>query len=93
MAVDIALDQPKDAGTLDGAPVTVGFTGKERKGVLTVPVNALLALAEGGYGVEAVEPDGGTRLLKVELGMFAGGRVEVTGDGVTEGLKVGVSKA
>ncbi|MFI1580369.1 peptidoglycan-binding protein [Embleya sp. NPDC020630] len=91
--VDIALDQPKDAGTLDGAPVTVGFTGKEKKGVLTVPVNALLALAEGGYGVEAVEPDGGTRLLKVELGMFANGRVEVTGDGVTEGLKVGVPKA
>ncbi|WP_406293161.1 peptidoglycan-binding protein [Embleya sp. NBC_00888] len=91
--VDIALDQPKDAGTLDGAPVTVGFTGKERKGVLTVPVNALLALAEGGYGIEALEPDGGTRLLKVELGMFANGRVEVTGDGVTEGLKVGVPKA
>ncbi|MGC0419752.1 peptidoglycan-binding protein [Embleya sp. AB8] len=91
--VDIALDQPKDAGTLDGAPVTVGFTGKERKGVLTVPVNALLALAEGGYGVEVVEPDGGTRLSKVELGMFANGRVEVTGDGMAEGLKVGVPKA
>ncbi|MET7304150.1 peptidoglycan-binding protein [Embleya sp. NPDC005575] len=91
--VDIALDQPKDAGTLDGAPVTVGFTGKEKKGVLTVPVNALLALTEGGYGVEAIEADGGTRLLKVKLGMFANGRVEVTGDGVTEGLKVGVPKA
>ncbi|MFI6986747.1 peptidoglycan-binding protein, partial [Embleya sp. NPDC050154] len=91
--VDIALDRPEDAGTLDGAPVTVGFTGKERKGVLTVPVNALLALAEGGYGVEALEPDGGTRLLEVELGMFADGRVEVTGDGVIEGLKVGVPKA
>ncbi|MGW1998567.1 peptidoglycan-binding protein, partial [Embleya sp. NPDC001921] len=91
--VDIALDRPKDAGTLDGAPVTVGFTGKERKGVLTVPVNALLALAEGGYAIEALEGDGGTRLLKVELGMFANGRVEVTGNGVTEGLKVGVPKA
>jgi peptidoglycan hydrolase-like protein with peptidoglycan-binding domain len=71
------------------ATVTVGFTADRREDVLTVPVAALLALAEGGYGVEVV--DGATtRYLRVETGLFADGRVEISGAGVTEGLTVGV---
>ena len=68
----------------------VTFVADERKDVLTVPVAALLALAEGGYGVEVVE--GGTRPAScaVETGMFADGRVEVTGDGIAEGMTVGM---
>ena len=51
----------------------------ERKDVLTVPVAALVVLREGGYGVEVV--DGGTsRYVAVKTGLFADGRVEVTGD-------------
>jgi hypothetical protein len=30
--------------------------------------------------------------VRVEVGLFAGGRVEVSGDGVTEGLPVGVAE-
>jgi peptidoglycan hydrolase-like protein with peptidoglycan-binding domain len=74
----------------DQATVDVTFTVSERKNVLAVPVAALLALAEGGYGVEVVEADGSTRIVRVETGLFSGGRVEITGDGLTEGMTVGV---
>jgi hypothetical protein len=49
--------------------------------VLAVPVTALVALAEGGYGVEVVDSRG-SRLVGVEIGMFsdADDLVEVTGD-------------
>jgi multidrug efflux system membrane fusion protein len=61
----------------------------EREDVLTVPVAALLALREGGYGVEVVEGTS-TRIVAVDTGLFAGGRVEVTGEGLTEGMTVGM---
>ena len=51
--------------------------------MLAVPVEAVLALAEGGYAVEVV--DGATtHLVGVELGPFVDGQVEVVGD-VAEG--------
>jgi hypothetical protein len=87
--VEITLDHPKTAGRLDGAPVTVGFTSATRKGVLAVPVNALLAAADGGYAVEAVS---GT-LIPVRLGLFAEGKVEVSGTGLTEGMRVEVPRS
>ncbi|MET9617922.1 peptidoglycan-binding protein [Kitasatospora indigofera] len=84
----VALDKPEDAGTLDGAPVTVGFTSRSRKDVLSVPVNALVALAEGGYAVEVVEAAGSRRLIGVKPGLFANGRVEIGGEGLREDQKV-----
>ncbi|MDG4857672.1 peptidoglycan-binding protein [Streptomyces sp. T-3] len=73
------------------AAVHVDFTAEIRKDVLTVPVAALIALAEGGFGVEVVKGERST-YLPVSTGLFADGRVEISGDGVTEGLKVGVPK-
>ena len=87
--VTIKLGDPKAAGGLRAAPVAVTYTGEQRKNVLTVPVPALLALAEGGYGLQVVE--GGTaRYLAVKVGMFAGGRAEVSGAGLTDGTTVGM---
>jgi hypothetical protein len=72
----------------DQATLTVGFTASERKGVLTVPVAALLALADGGYGVQVL--DGATpELVPVRTGLFASGRVEVSG-ALSEGTTVGM---
>jgi peptidoglycan hydrolase-like protein with peptidoglycan-binding domain len=79
-----------DQSAVDGfdlATVGVTFTVAERKDVLTVPVAALLALAEGGYGVQVVH-DGATRVIAVETGLFSGGRVEVSGGGIAEGMIV-----
>jgi peptidoglycan hydrolase-like protein with peptidoglycan-binding domain len=90
--VQITLDHPNAAGRLDGAPVTVGFTRATRKGVLAVPVNALLAAADGRYAVEVVS---GTRrwTLPVRLGLFADGKVEVSGRGLTAGTRVEVPRS
>ena len=77
--------QPKDA--LDDSPVTVNLVTNRAKAVLTTPVNALLALAEGGYALEKVNADGTTTLVKVTTGMFANGFVQVTGN-VSEGETV-----
>ncbi|NUT21794.1 MAG: peptidoglycan-binding protein [Hamadaea sp.] len=81
-------DQGK-LGGLDEAPVVVSITSAKAENVLTVPVAALVALAEGGYGVQVVE-GAGSHYVAVQLGMFADGRVEVTGDGLSEQTKVGV---
>ena len=90
--VYITLDKPRVAGKLDGAPVTVGFTSATRKGVLTVPVSALLANSDGTYAVAAV--DGGRHwTIPVKLGVFADSQVEVSGSGLAPGMKVEVPKA
>jgi peptidoglycan hydrolase-like protein with peptidoglycan-binding domain len=91
VAVTVAIADQKALGPLDAAAVDVRYTAKQRKDVLTVPVGALLALAEGGYGLEVVAgPGQGRHVVPVTVGMFAGGRVEVSGDGLAEGVAVGV---
>ena len=87
--VTITVDEAKAVAGLDQATVDVGFTASQRENVLTVPVAALLALAEGGYGVQVVE-GAATRIVAVGTGMFATGRVEITGDGIAEGMTVGM---
>jgi hypothetical protein len=66
-------------GDLDQAPVDVELESDRAAGVLAVPVDALLALADGGYALQ-VERPGGPELVAVEIGTFVGGLVEVTGD-------------
>jgi peptidoglycan hydrolase-like protein with peptidoglycan-binding domain len=87
--VTVALGDKKALASLAEASVDVTFTVSERKDVLTVPVAALLALAEGGYGVQVVDGKK-THIVAVETGLYADGRVEVSGDGLTEGTTVGV---
>ena len=83
----VSLDDPRATGRLDQAPVNASITTEVRRGVPAVPVNALLALAEGGYAVE-VERDGHRELVGVQTGLFAGGQVEVTGAGLRAGDRV-----
>jgi multidrug efflux system membrane fusion protein len=87
----ITLTDTKAAAGLGSAAVDVTFTAAERKNVLTVPVAALLAATDGGFAVQVV--DGGTtRQVPVRTGLFADGRVEITGEGLAEGMTVGVPK-
>ncbi|MFF5301841.1 hypothetical protein ACFY5F_20985 [Streptomyces sp. NPDC013161] len=84
LTVTVSVPDTGAVRKLTSAPVQVAFTSETHKGVLAVPVGALLALSEGGYAVQLP----GGRLLAVRTGMFAKGLVEVTGDGLTAGLKV-----
>lgn len=89
--VVVAIADQRALGDLLPGPVQVRFVAEERKDVLTVPVVALVALIEGGYGVQVV--DGSTtRYVAVRTGMFAGGRVEVTSPELRAGLLVAVPK-
>lgn len=72
--VVVAFADGADTGSVDQAPVDVSIITVAVEDALTVPVEALLALAEGGY---AVERSDGT-LVGVELGGFADGFVQVT---------------
>lgn len=69
---------------LQSAPVQVTFVTATVHGVLAVPVNALLALAGGGYALQRTD---GT-LIAVRTGLFANGMVQVAGTGIQAGLKV-----
>ena len=86
----IRPDKPAATGSLDAAPVQVGIVSDTAKGVLSVPVNALLALAGGGFAVEVVDPSGVHRLIGVQTGLFddSAGLVEVTGTGLAAGQNV-----
>ncbi|MEV0713390.1 peptidoglycan-binding domain-containing protein, partial [Asanoa sp. NPDC050611] len=87
--VTVTVADEKALGDLREAPVDVELTAESRADVLTVPVAALVALAEGGYGLQVL--DGATsHFVAVETGLFASGRVEVSGAGVAEGMAVGM---
>jgi multidrug efflux pump subunit AcrA (membrane-fusion protein) len=87
IAVTIRVDQPRQTGDLDQAPVKVDFVKQRKRDVLAVPVTALVTLAEGGYAIEV--SDGTTmHLVTVTTGLFAGGQVEVTGAGLRQGQRV-----
>jgi hypothetical protein len=81
VTVHIRPTRPADTGRLDQAPVQVAITTATVHQVLVVPVNALLALAGGGYAVEVVNADGTHHLVSVSPGLFddAAELVQVTG--------------
>lgn len=85
--VYVTLDDPSAGGSVDQAPVRVGLASQTRKGVLAVPIDALLVLAGGGYAVE-VDHNGTRRQVPVTTGLFAEGMVEITGQGISEGTMV-----
>ncbi|MEO3765549.1 peptidoglycan-binding protein [Streptomyces sp. B5E4] len=81
----------KSAAFYERAAVQVDFTTGTRRDVLTVPVASLLVLPQGGFGVEVVdETKSTTRYVSVTTGLFADGKVEISGDGITEGITVGM---
>jgi hypothetical protein len=88
--VTVRPTDPRAAGNLDQAPVGVSIVTDSVKHVLTVPVNALLALLDGQFGVETVDASGIHHLVPVTLGLFddTAGTVRVTGAGLAAGQRV-----
>jgi hypothetical protein len=83
-------DPPSNGTWWDQATVTVTVTTATVNDALVVPVDALLALASGGYAVEVVGTNGSHHLVDVSLGMFddADGLVQITSSGLSAGAKV-----
>jgi hypothetical protein len=91
--VDVTPTDPAATGHLDQAPVNVSITTESVRDALAVPIDALLALAGGGYALEVAEGRA-HRLEAVSLGLFddADGLVQVSGHGVSAGQRVVVPK-
>ncbi|WP_311447667.1 peptidoglycan-binding protein [Frankia nepalensis] len=79
------------AGGFDSSPVTLTIVTGQREDVLTVPITALMANPDGGYAVQTVK-DGRSTFVPVTAGLFANGRVEISGAGVAEGVTVRVAR-
>lgn len=90
----ITLDDPAAAADFDSGSVDVALERSRTDGVLAVPVTALLALAEGGYAVQVIDPaaPGGSRLVAVDVGTYADDQVEISGAGIDEGTEVVVAE-
>ena len=89
MPVTLSVKDQKKLGRYQAAPVEVTLAAESRQDVLAVPVNALVARKGGGYAVQAVTASG-VEYRPVKLGLFADAMVEISGDGIVEGLKVGI---
>jgi Putative peptidoglycan binding domain len=90
--VTITLDATPPEATLDQAPVNVNITTQRADNVLAVPVNALLALAGGGYAVQVVAGKT-SHLVAVTTGMYSNNLVQVSGSGIAEGMHVAVASS
>jgi hypothetical protein len=92
IGVQVTLTDPRAAGTLDQAPVTVNITTGTARGALVVPVTALVAQAAGRYAVEVAGRGNTRRWVPVTPGIFddASGLVQVTG-ALTPGQRVVVA--
>ena len=102
--IEVTLEvlNPEEIETYDQAPVKVFVITEISAGVLYVPVNALLALAEGGYALEVYEGEVetgtfngesgvDTNYIAIEIGVFTDGFVEVKGN-ISEGQVVVVPR-
>src|SRR5262249_40624637 len=74
--VEVTITLRGSGSNFAQAPVDVGFAVDKRKGVLAVPVKALLARQGGGYAVETTKG----RFVTVKPGLYADDMVEVEGD-------------
>ena len=92
VGLTVRLLRPAAAGRFDQAPVTVAIVSARARGVLAVPVSALVALAGGGYAVE-VGPGQDGRLVAVQTGLFSQTLVQVSGPGLAAGQRVEVPSA
>ncbi|MFD5145675.1 peptidoglycan-binding protein [Streptomyces sp. NPDC058401] len=92
--VTIVPDDQQQAQRAGQSAVTVTVVGDTAEHALIVPVTALLALDGGGYGVRVSDgpaPGPTPRLVKVQLGLIADAKAQITGD-VRPGAQVVIPK-
>ncbi|WP_263092180.1 peptidoglycan-binding protein [Curtobacterium sp. RIT-PI-V] len=77
--VSVSFD-PGDRKLPAAASAQIDAKGATERGVLSVPVSALVAGSGGSYAVDVVQQGGRTERVPVEPGFTAGGRVAISGD-------------
>ncbi|MFI5895893.1 peptidoglycan-binding protein [Actinoplanes sp. NPDC051513] len=87
LPVELTVTDRRKLGRYEVARVSVDLAAETRQNVLAVPITALVARPGGGYAVVV-----GTGYVPVKTGLFSDSYVEVAGDGVVEGLSVGVPR-
>jgi hypothetical protein len=92
MAATIVASDAGALGNEPGTAIPVELTTQSVNDVLAVPIRALLALADGGYGVEVVAPTGVHHLTAVTTGLYTSTDVEVSGAGLHAGTTVVVAQ-
>ena len=91
LEVTIDIVGTEDLQQWTGASVVVSVTESVASNVLSAPITSLLALLGGGYALEVAE-NTGTRLVAVELGVYADNWVQISGAGLDENTLVVVPK-
>jgi len=93
--VTVTLADQAAVGAFSRASVTVQFSSTLAEGVLTVPVEALVAIDASSFAIETPgsSDDAVVRRIPVTVGAFASGRVQVSGAGVSEGMPVVVPES
>jgi Putative peptidoglycan binding domain len=89
VTVTITLGRTPPGARLDQAPVNVSITTQRADHILAVPVNALLALQGGGFGVDVVTGNT-SHLVGVSTGLYSNTLVQVSGSAITAGMRVEV---
>ncbi|MGW3167613.1 peptidoglycan-binding protein [Streptomyces sp. NPDC001142] len=77
--VTVALDAQGLAKKSGPSSVVVSVVGDSVSDALIVPITALLALDGGGYGVKVADGADAARLVKVQLGLVADAKAQVSG--------------
>jgi len=93
--VTVTLTDHAAADGFSRASVSVQFSSTLADDVLTVPVEALVAIDATKFAIETPgrSQKGAVRRIPVTVGAFASGRVQVSGEGIREGLQVVVPQS
>lgn len=88
--VVVTLDDQAAAADFESGSVDVAIERSRDVDAIVAPVTALVALAEGGYAVQLVDPEApnGYRLVAVEVGNHTNQLVAITGKGIEAGAEV-----
>lgn len=86
VAISLSGSPALPAGSI---PALATVTTRTLHNVLAVPVQALVALVNGGYALEVLSPSGRHHLVGVSIGASGDSNlVQVTGRGIRAGLRV-----
>ncbi|MCL2787569.1 MAG: hypothetical protein FWD59_03620 [Micrococcales bacterium] len=84
-SITLSIHAPETKGQDSGTLARITFIDVLAQGAEVVPVTALVAFVDGGYGVQKVASDGSLTYVPVTTGQFADSWVQVT----TSDLAVG----